>query len=482
MSWFSYAWNTIKRQTRAATATQRALAASPDYKDPTKDRGSTAGLAPEALDSEYYWGADDISTTRTQLYAEMEEMEATMPEASRALDILADNAVSAPKGVRRTFTIRFDEGETEASEPHQQIIRSLIDRLQLQEKSYAIARDTLKYGDNFLQVIVGNDLHVNRLMYMAPNSMRRNEDQQGLLKTGRGDSAAFEQFYPSTSKRIAWFYPWQIAHLRWNRAGGSKYGKPLLAPARYPFKKLQSMEEALVINWLTRAFARLLFEVDVSGKTPQEAQAYLQAFMRNLKQRSRSESQSMAHRLTVAKDLVIGKSYRNQGGKFDPSLDKISIVDTSNTGFWNITAVEYWREKLITATGIPKAHLGIEKDVNSRSTLQWQDERLIARMVRRIQVVLSELVHHLITLELILQGIDPDSVHYVLEWPEPSLLDDLERSQMAENYAAAAERLIKYGVADQEWIAIHWLGMTPNEWKAVKGRIGKWNPPSSGQT
>lgn len=307
-------------------------------------------------------GEHELSSVRLDIYRDMDEIDGLMPEGSRALDILADNAVNSPEGTQRSFSLRFDEGR-KVSQSVQSVILDVVDRTRLQEKAYEIARSALKYGDNFQQIVVGKGMYIERLMYMEPASMRRNEDATGLLMTGKEKGRwAFEQYVPRTNQFIAGFYPWQIEHVRWARSGKSKYGRALLHTARYPFKKLQSMEEALVVNWLTRAFARILFKLDVTGKTPQEAQAYLEAFMQKLNRRSGTDME----RMTVAKDIAIGLSYHDMGGKREPSRDDVQVLDTSNTGFWNITAVEYWRDKFITATGVPKAHLGLEQDINAK--------------------------------------------------------------------------------------------------------------------
>lgn len=401
-------------------------------------------------------GEHELSSVRLDIYRDMDEIDGLMPEGSRALDILADNAVNSPEGTQRSFSLRFDEGR-KVSQSVQSVILDVVDRTRLQEKAYEIARSALKYGDNFQQIVVGKGMYIERLMYMEPASMRRNEDATGLLMTGKEKGRwAFEQYVPRTNQFIAGFYPWQIEHVRWARSGKSKYGRALLHTARYPFKKLQSMEEALVVNWLTRAFARILFKLDVTGKTPQEAQAYLEAFMQKLNRRSGTDME----RMTVAKDIAIGLSYHDMGGKREPSRDDVQVLDTSNTGFWNITAVEYWRDKFITATGVPKAHLGLEQDINARATLQWQDERF-ARTIRRVQMMMSETIQHVIDLELRLHGINPQKIDYVIEWPTPSMLDTQTHSETVLRYAQAAEKLIASGVVDADYVAAHWLKMTP---------------------
>jgi len=444
---------------------------------PAETTTSVVGVAPEHEEL-YAWlqSNANMPQDRTHIYRDMERMDDTMPEISRALDILADNAVNAPDGTARSFTIRYDEGPF-VSQAKQKIIQNCIDRTQLPAKIYPLMRDALKYGDLFVQNIIDDDYHVSRLMYMNPYSMRRNEDEHGLLMTGKEQGKwAFEQYEPGTNRFIAGFYPYQMFHVRWGRSGMSRYGRPALAAARYPFNKLQAMEEALVVNWLTRAFARLAFIVDTTGMSKPEAAQAVRAMKEAITRRSVSSMSEGAHRLTTVQDLFIGNGYSNVGGKYEPSLNDVKVLDTSNTGFWNITAVEYWRTKLVTATGVPKAHLGIEQDINAKATLQWQDERF-ARTIRRVQMMASEYIHAVIDLELILQGINP--VSYVVEWPSPSMHDDLEQAQVYEQLGAAATSLLKNQIMTPDQVRERLFRMTPAQ-RDIANKYYAANPIAGG--
>jgi hypothetical protein len=429
--------------------------------DPTPRADSTVGLGAEGLETHldpYF----EMSMERYDIYDDMEVIDHTVPEGQRALSILADNAVASDEGSDRYFQIVFDE-EGRVSQANQAIIKALLERVGLPSLCYSVARDMLKYGDNFQQICVGSNFKIMRLMCMPPSSMMRKEDAQGRLKRGRKQGEfAYEQYEPRTDQFIAGFLPWQIYHLRWEHSGTKKYGTALLNAARPSWKKLQSMEEALVVNWLTRAFARLLFELDTTGKTPLEAEAYVNEFMRRLNRRPIADNKFGLARMTVAKDLALGMSYSNRGGKWVPSLNKISVLDTSNTGFWNITGIEYFRNKFVGGTGVPKAHLGLEKDINAKATLQWQDMRFV-RLVRRVQSLMTEFVRYVIDLEFILHGVNPREVDYTVQWDTPDVLDAVTRSEALKNNALAAQALAGLGLLDVEWFAREVLKMTKTQ-------------------
>ena len=453
--------NALKRLSRSIQKmlTDKGYLLSPDRVD------STDGVTDEYLSANVAtYKEATLSLERHSVYRDMDEIDNTMPEGSRALDVLADNAVNAEGGGLVSFQVSF-EGRTYKN--YLKIIEDMIERARLREKMYAIARDAAKYGDNFQQIVISDAMRIERLMYMPPESMRRFEDAHGLLLPGNEkEECAYGQFDPDTDKFIAGFYPWQIFHFRWNRSGALKYGRPQLLSARHAWIKLQAMQEALVINWLTRAFVRLLFELDVTGKKPAESQQYLREFMQQLERRVVSQGYGQDKPMSVAKDIALGNSYQNLNGTWQPSLNKVSVLDTSNSGFWNITAIEYWRTKFISATGVPKAHLGLEQDVHNRSTLQWQDERF-ARTIRRIQSMLSEFIAHLINLELTLHGLDPRRVPYRIDWAPPSTLDLAERAGALQAIGQAAGPLINLGIVDPMWIRTNALHMTTSQAQAL---------------
>ena len=402
----------------------------------------------------------EVSDDRLDVYRDAEEMDDTVDEVAAALDILSDNAVNAEGGAQGAFWLIFKKGAPEVIT----LIEGTLRQVRWAEKAYAIARDTILYGDSFLQYVVGlKDMRVLRLMYMPPASMRRNEDKAGLLLEGTDPGeAAFEQYNPGTTQRIAWFYPWQIEHMRWNRSGARKYGRSLLRTARTPWKKWQAMEEALVINWLTRAFARLLFILDITNKTPKEAEAYIRAFAKSLTTRQIASGVKGEEQLSVVKDIYIGRTMHRESGRAYPGLTDVKVLDTSSSGFINLSPIEYYQNKVITSLRVPKAHLGLERDVNAKATLQAQDKRFV-RVIQRVQSMLSQAIDHTIQLQLALLSIDPDSVEYQIKWPRPSWADMLEESQALKNFVAADEVLLDRGIIDDDYVRKQHLRMPQDE-------------------
>ena len=421
----------------------------------------------------WYKNMFKIATDRLAVYTDAEEMDNTVDEAAAALDLLADNAVNSEGGAQQSFWIDYESGSAVAPVV-KTLIEDTIERVRWHEKAYSITRDTLLYGDTFLQLVVDPDLQLCRLMWMPPSTMVRNEDQQGLLiEPGSGDEGddwPFEQYLTSPKRKVAEFYAWQMMHIRWNRRNSSEYGRSHFYTARTSWKKLQAMEEAMVINWLTRAFARLLLILDVTGKTDDEAQEVIKKFISELSVRKIASGVEGAQTLSVVKDIFIGRGIHDIAGKPIEGLTDVKVLDTSTTGFTNLNPVEYYQNKMLISLHVPKAYLGLERDINAKATLVQQDRRF-ARSIRRVQSVISEAIAASVNFSLVVNGVDPRLVPYLVMWPAPSIADVVTESIALKNQAAADTLLVQMGVIDREYVAMKHLRMSPTEWAQVVERV-----------
>jgi len=421
----------------------------------------------------------DPTRVRRKVYEEVLQMDNTIEEVAAALDILADNAVHGEAGEAESFQIVYEVGANIPDGVKAQI-DGVLARTRWREKAFQYAREMLLFGDVFLERVFNRNLELVRLMYLPPETMIRREDSSGLLYQGNGEEdAAFVQQDPDKQQVLARFYPWQVEHIRWGRSGSSKYGRSLLYTARTAWVKLRAMEEALVINWLTRAFARLLFILDVTGKTSDEASRYIKDFRSALQTQRIGGGNAQATQLSVVKDVYIGKRYQEIGDEIREGLADVKVLDTSNSAYLNLAAIEYYRGKILTATRVPKAHLGLEKDINAKATLQLEDRRF-GKTIQRIQTVLSEAIMNTINIQLIAFGVDPATVPYRISWPTPSWADEVDTSTYYRNVARSAEELIPLGVLDAEYVATRMLKITPQEWSSMKGRQTNAIPKGDG--
>lgn len=459
------------------TRIARAIA-GPEYPAPATKEKTTFGGAMSAdfLDfANAFWGVE--TSDRIEIYKELEQLEESCIEYATALTVLSDEAVHSEEGGERTFKVRVVNGPAGA----EGVLEACAAKAMLHRKVMSWMRDVLKYGDNFLQVVVAqngktNEVWVDRVASMPVMQMHRHEDPvTGLLRRGSSkDDCAYSQ--KSDNKFVAGFSPWQIVHMRWMKSEQKKYGRSLGHTIRIDWRKLKAMEEALVINWLTRAFARLLFTIDVTNMNAKDAEKYVEDFKKKFLKKQGATGDPETASSTVIKDIFLGAGWIDFGPRQQKSLTDVKVLDTSNTGFWNLGPLKYYQRKIITGTQVPPAFLGLEDQVNAKATL-LEEARRFARAVRREQQVLTEALIQIFDIELLLNGYDPRRVPYELVWPNPSRLDQALTAEIALANAKTDEIYLDKRVIDNEWIAKNRLKQTDEEWQELRSRIAKQAQP-----
>jgi len=456
---------------RFATRIAKTLAGN-EWPAPTDSKKTTFGgaLQAEFLDLANAFFA--VETDRAEVYRELDELNDNCVEFTTALTILADEAVNSEGGTETSFKFDLPDSELLSAKT---VLDNLARRAMLARKAIVWARDALLYGDVFLQVVIGtsygNGYQVDRVVEMPVREMVRHEDPSGLLRRGNTpETAAYTQV--REGKVVGAFYPWQIIHLRWQSSEQSLYGRSLGYAIRSDWRKLKAMEEALVINWLTRAFARLLFTVDVTGLDRKDAETVVKTFKEGLLSRKGAAGDVQQQAATVVKDLFIGNGYIDEAGKLYPGLTNVSVLDTANTGFYTLDPVKYYQTKILEGCQVPKAFVGLEQDINAKSTLVEQGRRF-ARTVRRVQQLLSTAIIQIADIELILQDYNPAEVDYKPVWPNPSRLDETEASTIHLANARADALYASLRVIDAEWLATHRYELTPEQFAKVQAQAKK---------
>jgi len=161
------------------------------------------------------------------------------------------------------------------------------------------------------------------------------------------------------------------------------------------------IEEGMTIGRLVRAYLRFIHYLDHTGKTTDERQTALDAYMKKLKRRKLESGSFTKHPLEVDEDLFLSVGYRQDtaAGELKPSLSKIEAIDPQNRGLANINDVEYLRDKQFLR--MSKELVGIRSD---REDISQQDVAS-SRMFLFYQRLLTEdLIWPILRLGLLLKG------------------------------------------------------------------------------
>lgn len=407
----------------------------------------------------YAWLAEQLrlSRERRKIIQDYEVMDNESPEISSALDIYADNTVEGDSESDEVITIKTDDPKVA------EVLGDLKRRLKLDSLVWPIARSLAKYGEDFEEIVVNDRMEIVRLNFLHPEEMIRNENRRGEFPE---DGPAFEQKDVSTDKTIAEFEPWQIIHFRLQKDRGSRYGTSSspLHPVRKVYKQLSMMEDAVVIARLTRAHQRFVHIIDTANLNPDEARDHVKRVRREMRKRRMINPHTGKldldfNPLSIEEDIFIG------AGENSRADVKVLGGDT-NVG--KLSDLEYFQNKQFAALKVPKAYLGMERDVNAKATLTQQDVQF-ARTVRRIQYAIQEGFRQLFDFALLLKGIDPASVKYTISLPVISTIDELIMWQIEQIRMQVANAFRVNFRASDEFVLRKFFDLTNEEIQEIIG-------------
>ncbi|MBI3948027.1 MAG: portal protein [Armatimonadetes bacterium] len=376
---------------------------------------------------------EGASESRFEMYDDADRLDAECPEAAAALDAIASLVSAAAEGEDVPFRIEWETGAPPAA---RSALGDLVRRARLGPKSFAIARDAARYGDNFLEVVLDEAMQVVRLKHLPVRQLFREEGAHGELL----DPAFTQRPYPGAAPLVT-FHAWQIVHLRWGHEGERRYGRSHLSVARTVWKRLRPLEESMRVARLERGYDKLVHYVEIPPEAGREdAQRRLDDYRRRMGSRLVYNPDSGAYELrrqgmNVRTDFYVPVSRGESGGV---TGGDVKLLAADNAQLAHIADVDYLHRQLLCALRVPAAFLGFEKDVNARATLSEQYAEF-ARAIRRAQGTLSAAYRQVFDLQLQLLGYDPAALGYRIVWPEVRVEEAQARAE-AELLRARAER------------------------------------------
>lgn len=307
-------------------------------------------------------------------YSDFSEMEST-PELSSALDVYAEETVSADSA-GKVLHIYSENRKIK------QLLENLFyDVLNVEFNLVMWVRNLCKYGDFFLFNDVSPDFGV---INVFPIPISEIEREEGFDPE---DPSAVRFRWITQGNRI--LENWQISHFRLlGNDAFLPYGSSVLEGARRIWRQLILIEDAMLVYRVIRAPERRVFYIDVGNIPPENIGDYLQQAQTSLKRNTVVDKTSgkvdlRYNPLSVDEDYFLPVRGGDTGTRID------TLAGGQNTSA--IEDVEYIQKKLFAALKIPKAYLGYDEEIGSKSTLAQEDIRF-SRTIQRIQkTVLAEL-------------------------------------------------------------------------------------------
>jgi hypothetical protein len=330
-------------------------------------------------------------------------------------------------------------------------------RLRLEDDLFSIAYTLCQYGNDFEEVLVTENGVVG-LNNLAAPTMRRIEKLNGSMigyvqdVTGRFTANQDELRRMlagalTIPKHVALFEDWQVCHFRLrSTTRRSPYGVSVGEGARWIWKRLVMLEDAVMIYKLTRSPARYAFYVDVTDVPPNRVETFLKRAKRDLKKKKMVNPNNnfldmRYNPLANDEDFFIAV----RDGR---ALSRVEVL--SGPDYQNVDDVQYFQRKLHGALMVPRAYMGQDAPIQGRAILSNEDVRA-ARVSLQIQKELRNGVERLIRTDLAARGHpSPWAVELDVMMTVPSNIYELAAMEVKNARADFAARI-------QPYVSMRWL-------------------------
>ena len=353
----------------------------------------------------------EVEQFREERYEYYRFMDTNSTEASLTLDTYADECVSA--AILGDSPIKIDiTGDNKAKAKVFSILAEndflSFDKKDLATNHRAHIRDLAKFGDFMVRYTrSGNKssegIHIQKINH-----------QMHEVKVVRD---------PSTSKHVAYAIgkdvdllpPWEITHGKIKDSTFDPYGRSILEPIRSAYQQLLITEALLALSRASKV-ERLIIKVPSISSNPTTAFQNLLQMKSSLKSiifgdNNSSRSKSRIPALTDILFMPSGEGYE---------IDRLqSSIDVSD-----IDDVEFFRDKFLTGTRLPKSYFLADDDTRwiEGEALVQQDLKF-ARALLPLQDSYVELLTNISTVLLILLGYDLNKVKVNVSMARPQILD-----------------------------------------------------------
>jgi hypothetical protein len=395
-----------------------------------------------------------VSHERTQIHKDLERMDKTDEIVKFAHDAYANRSTGMEDPTLDVFQVTVEpnkQGANPASESTanraQEEIQALIERTNLRREIWQIARRTVKHGNEFRELAIDWDTFEIMELRLRP------EHTMWPLVNDKGDRIpGFEQRLEHGIGEPIRFKEGEIIHWAFGELDGY-LGTPLLGCARKNWRRLNMAEDATFLGRLFKMCARFIHRVPVNpNDSPADKQKAIDAYKDAMTKLAVFNSESTSIEKwempeTVNTNFFIPDDGSNRGG--------VDMHDPQNAQLQHLADLEYGLNRLITATGIPKRYFPFEGATPKLSEGGGSaEDKHFACTIMFLQMVLKAGMKELFDRQLLLKGIDPRTVRYVIRMADISTTDQFRRAQKQLTLAKAMEILLKEYPEAREHIAV----------------------------
>lgn len=301
------------------------------------------------------------------------------------------------------------------AEEAQAIAEEMLERVGAWERLDDWVRLTLRDGDSFLELGAaanGDIVEITRkptleMVRLSDEFDRFTDPARAFVWTDKVfASLANLQVLPADAVVFA---EWQILHARYHADENQRYGRPLFASARKPYKRMTEGELDIAIRRKTRAGMKYIHSLEDASDA--DIEAY----------RLRNQA-ALDDPFAAVADFFSSKRTGIQAIQGDANLAQIEDVLHHMRTFW-------------VASPVPMSLLGYGQDLN-RDVLDEQSEQYNRACEEMSRWTSEQIVRPLIKRQWLLKGVWPAALQWEVEWASKEPLTAAAFGEAAKALAA----------------------------------------------
>ena len=389
---------------------------------------------------------------RIAAYAEYCRLDANIPEAGAALDIIASSAIGGEPGNQ---ILGFDlEYAAEFPDADREFIGRLVDRLDLKELAKPIVRARTKFGDVFFHAIVDNLGQILQLKHLEPSLTFAVIDAYGEL-------IGWE--YRGYAEKQRMLKKWEVIHLVHMPELGSMYGRSIFASGlRATGFALQGIRDSAMTQVVRNASGQVAMVFGVPSTMDPNERATRYEEMYELTARTPVMIDGKLDRRVIEnmneQPLVLFYDIYPDGKGAAPDVKQLAATNLSGV----VEMLENFQDQFVIPLKVPKAQLGIERSGEgiggNRLGVQTVE---FAKYLNSEQHQIVRFVLYVITLAYWLVGRPLKAGMVEVVMPDLTFLDSSMRVELRKIATETAKVATEIGMPfSYIWTEIIWDGDT----------------------
>lgn len=430
---------------------------------------SAKGQIPNFID--FWLGKIDVDTvteqSRRNRYSMYQAMSQYSMEALLMLDAYADESLGVGF-TNEPISVIVNDNEL------QKKLNRVLERNNILDRARGTIRNLCKWGDMGYHIRISDNKKITNeedkivvssvlpihweIQFLKtmdykdiPVSYKKTDILPGLSRFEDESIESYLSLYGKKNKKKSdRMPPWELVQVSLYDEEYSPYGKSILEPLRVSYDQLSTIEALLALSRASR-IDRLLIKVPAASNNPVAAMQQVNNFKGQYKNLIFNDSSGgkKAH----------GKANGLNDVMFMPNIDKFEIdriqssMDISST-----EDAEYFRDKMITATGLPKGYFLADEVTDRGNALANQDLKFVRKLIP-IQKSFAKGLTNLCTVLLTHLGADWNKVEVKVEIKRPTQISrDIIESYTSITRAAS-------DMFDSYLRAVEGGDETPNKYK-----------------